>query len=125
MGGAAATIESTYKKVVDGASDGSKRLVTGVENFVNDPGRVQNALLSGGLSESLRGAGGEAEQYVAREMAGRAPKMAGVADIEVPEPQAPIVDDSERRRSKGRASTILTGSSFGTAKTARRTLLGA
>ena len=118
------SITSSFEEVKKRVANASPDINTGINNFLNDPGRVQTAFLTGGLSEQLRGAGGEAELYAKREMMGRAPKMAGVADIEVPEPQAPIVDDSERRRARGRSSTILT-STFGNAKTARRTLLGA
>ncbi len=118
------SISSSFEEVKKRVANASHDINTGINNFLNDPGRVQTAFLTGGLSEQLRGVGGEAELYAKREMAGRAPKMAGLSDIEVPEPQAPIEDETDRRRAKGRSSTILT-STFGNARTARRTLLGA
>ncbi len=78
------SVTQIINRVQEEIANASPKINTGLNNFANDPGRVQNAFLTGGLSEQLRGVGGEAELHAKREMMGRAPKMAGLSDVEVP-----------------------------------------
>lgn len=112
-----------------GGGNPVKKATKSVEKFVEDPGRVINAGLTGGLSEIGRSA--------INELTPSMPDMPNFNDPAVAQPTANDAAEAlsqdaallemEGRKTRGRASTILTGPqglSGSTQYAARRTLLG-